>query len=138
MRRLVWTAGAAANLAHVLFALHLVHAWDLERAYADIARQTHEQTGFDSGIGLYINFAFSGLWTADAAGWWLLPRRYARRPRWLDGVVQFVCFFMFFNATVVFGKSPIRMFGAVLGAVGTIGWFGAAQRPIEHGTQDPK
>jgi hypothetical protein len=114
--------GAAANLAHVVLALQLVYAWDQHLAFTAIARQTYEQTGLDSGVGLYINYVFSSLWVADALSWWLFPQRYLRRSRWLDGILQFVFLFMFFNATVVFGKSPIRILGAILCPVGAIGW----------------
>jgi hypothetical protein len=121
--RPLWTLGAAANLMHVLLALHFVYAWDQEQAYAAVARQTYEQTGFDSGIGLYINYAFTLLWLADALSWWLVPRRYARRSRSLDAALQFVFLFMFFNATVAFGKSPLRLFGIGLCLIGALGWF---------------
>jgi hypothetical protein len=121
--RLFWTIGAAANLAHVLLALQIVYAWDQHLAFTAIARQTYEQTGLDSGVGLYINYAFSGLWVADALSWWLFPWRYVRRSRWLDCVLQFLFLFMFFNATVVFGKSFIRILGTIVCPLGAIGWF---------------
>jgi hypothetical protein len=119
---LLGTAGCLANLGHVLLAFDIVHAWDHDLAYAAVAAQTFEQTGFDTGVGLYINYSFTGMWLLDALSWWLIPRRYARRPRWLDGIVQFIFVFMFFNATVVFGKSPIRLLGALLCLMGAIGW----------------
>jgi hypothetical protein len=127
--RLLWTAGAAANLAHVLLAMQIIYGWDQHLAFAGIARQTFEETGLDSGIGLYINYAFSGLWLADAISWWLFPRRNARRSRWLDGILQFVFLFMFFNATVVFGKSLIRIVGAILCPLAVIGWFIRSREP---------
>ena len=123
--RLFWTFGCLANVGHLLIAMHIVYAWDHNLAYTAVAAQTFEMTGLDSGIGLYINYCFSGLWLLDTASWWLLPHHYKRRPRWLDGILQFIFFFMFFNATVVFGKSSIRLLGAVLCPLGVIGWFQA-------------
>ncbi len=121
--RLLWTLGALANLGHLLLAFHLVYAWDRDLAYAAVARQTYEQTGFDTGVGLYINYFFTALWLVDAGSWWLYPQRYVRRSRWLDGALQFFFLFKFFNATVVFGKSPLRLAGAFLCPVGVVGWF---------------
>jgi branched-chain amino acid transport system substrate-binding protein len=130
--RLVWTAGSLVNLAHVCLAMQLAHGWDQERAYRAIARQTYEETGLDWGGGLYINYLFSTIWLADAAVWWLWPRRYSARPRWLQRLFQGVFLFMFFNATVVFGKSPIRFLGAVLCPLGAIGWFRLRPSNVHH------
>jgi hypothetical protein len=111
----------------VLLAFHVIHAWDPERAYNAIARQTYEQTGIDTGVGLYINYAFTGLWLIVAIWWWLFPQSYNRRSLWLDGVLQFLFVFMFFNATVVFGRSSIRLLGAGFCLLGALGWFHAAR-----------
>jgi hypothetical protein len=101
----------------------MVHAWDHSIAHAAVAAQTFEMTGLDSGIGLYINYAFSGLWLLDTANWWLRSDVYKHRPRWLDGILQLFFLFMFVNATVVFGTSPIRLLGTILCPLGAIGWF---------------
>lgn len=130
--RLVWTAGSLVNLAHVFLAMHLAHGWDQERAYRAIARQTYEETGLNWGGGFYINYLFSTMWLADVASWWIWPRHYAARPRWLNGVLQGVFLFMFFNATVVFGKSPVRLLGAVLCPVGAIGWLRFRPPKLRH------
>lgn len=88
-----------------------------------MAKQTFAQTGIDSGIGLYINYAFTALWLADTALWWLVPRRRVRRSRWVDGAIQFIFLFMFFNATVVFGTSPLWPLGLILCLAGVLGWL---------------
>lgn len=137
--RLAWTAGCLANLLHILLAFHLVHHWDHALARAAVARHTYEQTGLDSGIGLYINYAFAALWLIDTICWWLYPPRpcsdpqfYRRRARWLDGVIQIIFLFMFFNATVVFGKSPIRLVGALFCFWGALGWYKATRESAQH------
>ena len=71
--RLVWTTGCAANLAHVLLAFALIHHWNHMAAHTAVRIQTFEQTGIDSGIGLYINYAFTALWLIDTGLWWLRP-----------------------------------------------------------------
>src|SRR5437762_7471778 len=93
--RFLWTLGCLANLGHVLIAMHLVYAWDHDLAYAAVAKQTYQETGLDSGIGLYINHAFSALWLLDTLAWWLGPHAYGRRSRWLDGGLQLIFLFMF-------------------------------------------
>jgi hypothetical protein len=121
--RIVWTCGCAALMIHVLLAFHLVHGWDHDAAYRAVAFQTYERTGLDWGGGIYVNHAFGAFWLADAAYWWLAPRRYQSRPRWLDGTVQFLFLFMFVNATIVFGTSGAGTPGAALCAVGALGWL---------------
>ena len=128
--RLLWTIGAAANLAHVLLAFHFVHHWDQDLATAAVARQTFARTGIDSGIGLYVNYAFTTLWLADAALWWLWPARHAHRSRRTDAVIQVLFLFMFFNATVVFGTSPRWIIGLILCLVGAVGWLCTKKRAM--------
>ncbi len=120
--RLVWTIGCLANLGHVLLAFHLLHGWSHSAASAAIAEQTYEQSGLDWNGGIYVNYAFCTFWLVDAGAWWLAPAWYERRPLWLDGLVQFVFLFMFFNATVVFGKSPFSGLGWVVCLAGVVGW----------------
>jgi hypothetical protein len=121
--RWAWSLGSLANLCHLLLAFHYLHNWDHTAAYAAIAQQTYEQVGWEWGGGIFINYAFSAMWLVDAVIWWLRPRHYLTRPRWMDGVVQFIFLFMFFNATVVFGKSTIRVWGGVLCLVAATGWI---------------
>ena len=121
--RVVWSIGGVALLAHGLLALHIVHSWDHEDAYRAVAAATYAQTGLDWGGGLYINHAFSALWLVDAATWWLAPRRYERRSRWLDGAIQFLFLFIFVNATIIFGADHARVLGALLCPLGALGWW---------------
>jgi len=126
--RLLWTGGCLANLGHILLAFHIVHGWDQTQAYAAVVQQTFEVTGLDTGIGLYINYAFAGLWLLDTAIWWLMPLLHEDPPRWWKGIIQFIFLFMFFNATVVFGRRSVRLLGAVSCALGAIGWMTVRRR----------
>jgi len=107
--RTVWTLGCLLYLAHVACAFHFYHAWSHAAAYQRTAEQTAAVTGWNWGGGLYLNYAFTVIWLADATWWW---RRDDRRTLvWLEIAVQAFLWFMVFNATVVFGHGLIRWFG---------------------------
>src|SRR6185295_15058430 len=106
-----WTVGALAALGHSAAAFQVRHGWSQGAALAETARQTAAVTGFDWGGGLYINYLFLALWTADAGWWWLRPATFDRRPKPLDRAVRAFLLFMFVNGAVVFAKGPIRAVG---------------------------
>ena len=123
--RLAWAAGCACFFVHVACAFQYYHAWSQSAAYDETARRTAEQVGLAWGGGLYMNYAFAGVWAADA-GWWLYrPVQYQARSRAIEGAVHGFLAFVAFNATVVFGSGAIRWAGlaaslflaAVLGCV---------------------
>lgn len=97
--------------------------------------------GLDWGGGLYANYGFAAVWTADVCWWWLAPRRYLARPRGLEWAVQGFLAFMAFNATVVFGAGAVRWAGLAaclfLAAVLGYTWrrrgstFGKSQDPAD-------
>jgi hypothetical protein len=111
MARLFWTAGCLAFLLHTASAFQFYHHWSHRAAYEATARQTAEVVGLDWGGGLYANYGFAALWTADACWWWIGLERYRTRPRGLEWAVQGFLGFMAFNATVVFGAGVIRWTG---------------------------
>ncbi|MDX1969690.1 MAG: hypothetical protein SFV23_21125 [Planctomycetaceae bacterium] len=101
--RLVWTLGVAIFLMHAAAAFHYYHAWSHAAAWEHTREQTLSQTGWDSGAGLYCNYAFTAAWLIDAAAWWFdchWPRRY-----WVYAPLQSFYAFMILNATAVFGPS---------------------------------
>ena len=108
-----WVFGAVVMLAHLAAAFHLVHHWSHAEAELDTARQTEELLGISVGAGLWVNYIFVLTWLIDAA--WLLFAResYLRRPRWLTVTIQGFLGFIVFNATVVFGKGPLRWIAAL-------------------------
>ena len=109
LARLAWTAGCLLFLTHVAAAFHVFHGWSHAHAYRETARQTRDLTGFDAGAGLYLNYAFTLAWAADAAWWWAAgAERYARRPRWVDVSLHAFLGFMAFNGTVVFETGATR------------------------------
>ncbi len=113
--RVMWTIGCAFFLAHVACAFAFFHGWSHAAAYRETARQTAGMTGVNWGGGLFLNYLFALAWLADVLWWWLAPENFARRPRALTVAWQGFFFFMVFNGTIVFGKGPVRWFGAAIG-----------------------
>lgn len=101
--RLAWTAGCAVYLLHVGLAFHFLHGWSHSAAVAHTARRTYEVVGINWGGGIYINYAFTVLWVADVAWWWIRAARHETTPAAAYWSVHAVFAFMFLNATVVFG-----------------------------------
>ncbi len=135
--RLAWTAGVLALLFHTACAFHFHHGWSHAAAYADTARRTAQEVGWDSGAGLYANYGFGLVWAADAAWWWWRPAGYLSRPRTLEWAVQGYLGFITFNAAVVFGRGPARWLGlAVCLAVAAAGGW-AAYRQARPARREP-
>jgi hypothetical protein len=121
--RRAWALGALAALMHAALAFHVHYAWSQAAALADTARQTLAVTGLDSGGGLYVNYAFLGVWAADALWWWLAPSSFARRPRLLDMTVRAFLWFMFVNGAFVFVRGPRRWVGAAAAISVAAAWY---------------
>lgn len=108
--RWLWTAGCGIFLLHVVAAFHFQHGWSHVAAFEHVRQRTLHDTGWDSGIGLYVNYAFGLLWLADTLLWW-------RRIDWSEKrssywTVQIVFAFLLSQATAAFGPSfwmPIWM-----------------------------
>lgn len=101
--RILWTSGAVLALAHMAAAFQWKHHWSHSAAYEHVLVRTREMIGFESGAGLYVNYAFTLLWLTDAAIWWW-------NLRWPDRTVPYWCVqtafaFLMFQATAVFGPA---------------------------------
>ena len=101
-RRVLWTAGLVAQLAHVFCAFHFMHHWSHAEAVLHTARLTERVTGWSFGQGVWINYAFTLIWLVDSVCWWSRPAETARSRGWSVGLHAFFAF-LFVNATVVFG-----------------------------------
>ena len=108
----LWTFGCLAYVAHVVAAFAFYHHWSHAAAFEHTARVTAAMTGWRSGLGLWINYLFTGLWVAEVSWWWLDPGSHASQRRFAGIVWRGFIFFIVFNATVVFGHGPVRWFGA--------------------------
>lgn len=101
--RWLWTLGCVIFLLHVAVAFHFQHGWSHAAALEYVRQRTLRDTGWDSGIGLYINYAFGVLWLVDVSLWWRhLDWSEQRLPYW---TVQIIFAFLMSQATVVFGPS---------------------------------
>jgi hypothetical protein len=110
----VWTAGALLYAVHVAAAFTFVYQWSHATAYAHTARQTADYFGVDSGSGIWVNYAFTVLWLAEAIWWWAAPSRYLGRSRRVEFVVRGVFLFMIVNGAYVFVAGPMKWIGVAI------------------------
>jgi hypothetical protein len=104
IRRAFWTAGFVFFAVHVAAAFQFAHHWSHTAAWKATAEQTAEITGWESGAGLWANYAFTALWLADVTAWWCIGTRYPRRFHRIAIAVHVLFAFLWFNATAVFGS----------------------------------
>jgi hypothetical protein len=123
--RAPWTLGALFALLHAALAFHVHHGWSHAAALADTAARTAEVVGWSSGSGLFVNYGFLGLWAADALWWWLSPRSFAARSRWLDRAVRAFLWFLVLNGAFVFARSPQRWAGLLAALAVPAAWYRA-------------
>jgi hypothetical protein len=110
----VWTIGALLYAAHVAAAFTFAYEWSHAAAYAHTARQTANLVGLDWGGGIWVNYAFTVVWLAEAVWWWTAPSHYLSRPRPLELIVRAVFLFMIVNGAVVFVAGPAKWIGAAI------------------------
>ncbi len=102
-----WRFGAISFLVHVGAAFEWVHGWSHAQALAATAQQTRAVTGWNSGGGLWVNYAFAATWVWVALFWPRLPLT-ARRI-WVGWFL-----FMELNGAVIFVSGAKRWFGLAL------------------------
>ena len=117
-----WSLGLVAFLAHLVCAFHFEHGWSHAKALAATVKQTAERTRTESGVGIYLNYAFTLVWLAECVWWQLAKRSHEERPAWLGGIIHGFMAFMWFNATVVFGALLSQALGGIAFA-GLGGWL---------------
>ena len=105
LRRLLWTLGLACYLLHFFAAFHVVHRWSHAAALVDTQQATEAITGWKSGAGLWVNYAFSLFWLGDLVAWWSVGPGYPRQHRRMFWAVHGLFAFIVFNATAVFGPA---------------------------------
>jgi hypothetical protein len=110
-RRRLWTFGWLVFLAHVAAAFHFVHHWSHAEAAEATTRRALELTGSPAASGIYFNYVFLLVWTADVAWLLLAAQSHARRPRPIAWLVHGFMLFMVVNAVIVFGHGPTRGLG---------------------------
>ncbi len=121
--RWVWTLGCAGLWLHIVAAFHFVHDWSHAEALRQTAEETRKLTGWYWAGGIYINYAFAGLWLFDVLGWWSAghkPRPQSPARFW---TIHAVFAFMMLNATVVFGPDYWRIVAVSFTAVAVLIWL---------------
>jgi hypothetical protein len=121
--RMLWTIGAVLATIHSAAAFKVFHGWSHDAALVATARQTLAVTGIDWGGGLYFNYAFVGVWLADALWWWIAPRSHESRPPVIGAVVRGFLFFMFLNGAVIFADGWMRVLGILSVGLVSIAWL---------------
>lgn len=110
---LAWSTGLGFFLLHVAAAFATVHHWSHATAFAETARQSKALTGFDSGFGLWLNYLFALVWSADVIWLWTAPAQYASRSRWMSWAVHGFLLFMVVNGAIVFAHGLTRWVSSV-------------------------
>lgn len=123
----LWLAGVLLLLLHFALAFHLRHGWSHAAAVAATAAQTKALTGFDWGGGVWLNYLLAIVWLLDALWLRFHAASHARRPLWQSAAIHGWLAFLWLNATVVFGATPARVFGAAgLAIIAGVRWRGKA------------
>lgn len=121
--------GLVLFLGHVGCAFYCYHHWSHAAAYADTARQTAAFSGLDWGVGLYLNYLFTAVWTTESLWRGLSPATYAESARWMGWMVRGFFLFMICNGAVVFAHSPTRWYGLMLCILLAVCWWRLWKQP---------
>jgi hypothetical protein len=117
-----WTsfAGLLFTATHFVLAFETRHDWSHASAVRETARQTAAVYGLDWGGGVFVNYAFVGVWGWDLWRWRVAARRgtpRSSRAVWLARAFYFV---VILNGAVIFAAGTRRLLGAVI--VGSLLW----------------
>lgn len=112
--RSAWTVGFVAYLVHVVCAYAFSYDWSHRIAWDSAARDTAAVVGWETGIGLLVNFAFLAVLAVDLGFQWKTGRR--RAAIWIDGFTVF----MILNGAVIFGEGAVRWFGGAVLALALV------------------
>ena len=66
------------------------------------------------GGGIFVNYAFSGLWLTEALWWWVSPTTYQSRSQRQTMIIWGTFLFMILNGAVIFVDGPMRWVGVLL------------------------
>jgi hypothetical protein len=102
--RLCWILGGVCLWVHAALAFHGVHGWSHAAAEEATAAQVAAVTGWRSGSGLWVNYAFLITWAWVAWRWNRLGR--SGRLTWWALVL-----FLGVNGAVVFAPAGSRWLG---------------------------
>lgn len=116
-----FAAGLTLAVSHTLLAFAVVHGWSHTDAVRATAVQTAALYGVTFGGGVYINYAFLGVWLADAWWWRASPDVHAR-PRAVVLTLRAFYLLIIVNAAVVFAVGWRRAAGLAIVAAMFAAW----------------
>jgi hypothetical protein len=101
-------------LAHFVLAFEARHGWSHASAVRETARQTAAVYGLDWGGGVFVNYAFLGVWAIDLWRWRVERWRGATRPSGAMWLARAFYFVVILNGAVIFAAGARRLLGAVI------------------------
>jgi len=115
----LFLAGGILAAAHLAWAMQDVYGWDHGAAIDATARQTQAIFGVDWGGGVFVNYAFVGVWIADAIARIAAPALRTRAVTWTLRAFYFV---VIANAAVIFASPGRRWAGLVICVLIAVAW----------------
>jgi hypothetical protein len=109
--RAIWTMGIGLAVIHVVLAFQLIYGWDHEAAVQATVQQAADRFGWGWRGGIYVNYVFLALWSADVCWWWLAPASHVSRSLHIEVTRLALFTFMFLNGAVIFASGIGRVMG---------------------------
>jgi hypothetical protein len=128
--RWAWLASAAGALTlavHMLIAMGGHHGWSHEAAVAETRLLTERVYGVAWGGGVYVNYAFLGVWLVMLSRWRASGAK--ALPAWLTWTWRTAVLIVVSNAAIVFAAPSRQAAGALVTAGLVVSWWLSA-RPL--------
>jgi hypothetical protein len=106
--------GLCVASAHVVIAFETRHGWSHASAVRETARQTAAVYGLDWGGGVFVNYAFLGVWAIDLWRWRVVRWRGATRSSGAMWLARAFYVVVILNGAVIFAAGARRLLGAVI------------------------
>lgn len=126
--RMIWMIGGVSLLMHAAAAFQFQHHWSHAAAWEHTREQTLALTGWNSGHGLYANYAMTAWWLIDASCWMRTLELPQRHRGWYSTMMAAFGFLMV-NATAVFGPGYWKY---IVGALVVLVGIGGMQKSMRR------
>ena len=129
-----YAAGLAAFVLHAVFAFAAFYDWSHTTAWLETRDQTYKSTGFDSGHGIYLNYALGVVGLLDTIRWQFTKEPLHLKSRWAGICLHCFFLFMIINGGIVFASGMVRWFTTLLllGMVGALAFRLIQSRTRNH------
>jgi hypothetical protein len=131
--RWAWLASAAGWLSlavHMLVAMGVHHGWSHTAAIDETKLLTQRVYGVAWGGGVYVNYAFLGVWLAYVVSW---KTTAGAVPAWLLYTWRVMVAVVVSNAAVVFAAPARQVAGAAMTAAIVASWWLSGRRARARG-----